>query len=142
MTSNAEPMVPQIRAEFERLVTYVTGEESQEHTAYTVELTLFRCLLAMGRILLRLFFATRARTRPEAPTLPDGTAMAYHEQRSILYVSVFGTLRLSRHYFTATVHGGSCPLECDQNVWIDGGKPFRCYRLSPHQDAVYRHKAL
>jgi len=32
--------------------------------------------------------------------------------------------------------------ECDQNVWIDGGKLFKCWRLSPHQDAVDYHKAL
>jgi hypothetical protein len=103
-------MVPQIRAEFERLVTYVTAE-SQEHTAYTVELALFRRLLALGRMLLRLFFATRASTRPEAPTLPDGSRMVYHERRTVRYVSVFGPLRLARHYFTATGQGGACPLD-------------------------------
>jgi hypothetical protein len=103
-------MVPQIRAEFERLVSYVTTE-SHEHTAYTVELALFRRLLALGRLLLRLFFATRASTRPEAPTLPDGSRMLYHERRSVRYVSVFGPLRLGRHYFTATGQPGACPLD-------------------------------
>ena len=110
MTSNAETMVPQIRAEFERLVTYVTAE-SHEQTAYTVELTLFQRLLALGKMLLRLFFATRASTRPEAPTLPDGSRMSYHERRTVRYVSVFGALRLGRHYFTATGQAGACPLD-------------------------------
>jgi hypothetical protein len=62
-------------------------------------------------MLLRLFFATRARTRPEAPTLLDGTPMAYHERRTVRYVSVFGALRLARHSFTATGHAGACPLD-------------------------------
>jgi hypothetical protein len=116
MTSNAETMIPQIRAEFEHLVTYVTGAESQTQTAYTVELTLFRRLLALGLRLLRLFFVTRARTRPECPTLTDGTTMDYHERRAVTYVSVFGALRVARHYFTATGQPGTCPLDADLSL--------------------------
>jgi hypothetical protein len=37
--------------------------------------------------------------------------MTYHERRSVRYVSVFGSLRLSRHYFTATGQAGACPLD-------------------------------
>ncbi|MCG8348596.1 MAG: ISKra4 family transposase [Chloroflexales bacterium] len=111
MPSNAETMVPQIRSEFERLVTYVTGAERQAQTTYTVELTLFRRLLALGLALLRLFFVTRAATCPDVPTRPDGTAMTYHEQRRVTYVSVFGRLRFARHYVVARGQPGACPLD-------------------------------
>jgi hypothetical protein len=59
MPSNADPIVTQIRADMQALLTYVTGPEAAAHTAYTVELTLFRRLLALGAALLRLFFLTR-----------------------------------------------------------------------------------
>jgi len=55
MPSTSEPIVQQIRLDFETLLTYVTAPEAATQTAYTVELTLFRQLLALGASLLRLF---------------------------------------------------------------------------------------
>ena len=60
MTANAEPMVPQGQGEFQHLLAYVTGPEAGLQTASTVEVTLFRRLLALGAVLLRLFLVTRA----------------------------------------------------------------------------------
>jgi len=64
MASNAEQTVHQIQHDFQKLMAYVTGPEAHAHTAYEVELTLFRRLLALGAALLRLFFVTRAAIRP------------------------------------------------------------------------------
>src|SRR3712207_8039651 len=58
--------------------------------------TLFRSL-ALGAALLRLFFLTRAASRPVAPTAADGTLLTYHDQRLTTYVSVFGKLRSEEH---------------------------------------------
>ncbi len=42
MPSNSEPIVQQLRLDFETLLAYVTAPEARAQTAYTVELTLFR----------------------------------------------------------------------------------------------------
>ena len=67
MPSNAAPIVQQVQQDFQALVAYITGPEAQTQTAYTVELTLFRRLLALGAALLRLFFVAQAADRPAAP---------------------------------------------------------------------------
>src|SRR5829696_5835414 len=90
MPSTAAPIVQQVQQDFQALIAYITGPEAQPQTAYLVELTLFRRLLALGAALLRLFFVTRAAARPAAPTAADGTLLAYHDQRLTTYFSVFG----------------------------------------------------
>jgi hypothetical protein len=65
MTSNADESVQQVQQGFQALVAYVTGADAQTQTAYTVELTRFRRLLALGAALLRLFCVTRAGVRPD-----------------------------------------------------------------------------
>ena len=121
MPSNAEPIVAQIQQDMQALMTYVTGPQSATHNAYTVELTLFRRLLALGAALLHLFFLTRAARRPAAPFAPDGTLLDYHDQRLTSYVSVFGKIRFQRHYFVAKGQAGCCPLDAELSL------PPRCY---------------
>jgi hypothetical protein len=121
MSSNADSIVAQIQRDMLSLMTYVTGPETATQTAYTVELTLFRRVLALGAALLRLFFLTRAASRPAAPTTADGTVLDYHDQRLTTYVSVFGKLRFPRHYFVAPHQPGCCPLDADLSL------PARCY---------------
>ncbi len=112
MTSNSEQIVQQVQRDFQTLLAYVSGPEAQSQTAYTVELTLFRRLLALGAGLLRLFFVTRAAVRPSEPiTSADGTRLAYRDRRPITYYSVFGKVQFERHYFTAPGQGGCCPLD-------------------------------
>src|SRR2546423_2995 len=60
MSSNATPIVQQVQQDFQALVAYLTRPDAQTQTAYTVELTLFRRLLALGATLLQLFFVARA----------------------------------------------------------------------------------
>src|SRR5256712_6752889 len=89
MASNAEETVHQIQHDFQNLMAYVTGPEAHVHSAYEVERTLFRRLLALGAALLRLFFVTRAAIRPAEPiTTPEGIWLTYHDQRPTTYYSV------------------------------------------------------
>jgi hypothetical protein len=122
MTSNSEEIVQQVQHDFQALVAYVTGANARAQTAYTVELTLFRRLLALGAALLRLFFVTRAAVRPAEPvTTPNGMRLTYHERRPTTYDSVFGKVRFGRHYFTAPGQAGICPLDAELSL------PARCY---------------
>jgi len=121
MPSNADPIVAQIRHDMQALITYVTGPDSASQTAYTVELTRFRRLLALGLALLRLFFLTRTAARSGAPTADDGTVWTYHDQRVTTYFSVFGKLRFPRHAFRAVGLAGCCPVDADLSL------PRRCY---------------
>ncbi len=122
MTSNVDTSVQQIEQDFQALIAYVTGPETRTATAYTVELTLFRRLLALGAALLRVFFQTRAAARPAGPVhAPDGTPLGYHDCRVTTYYSVFGKVRFARHSFTAVGQEGVCPLDADLSL------PARCY---------------
>jgi hypothetical protein len=122
MASNGDPIVHQIQQDFQALLAYVTGPEAQTQTAYTVELTLFRRLLALGAALLRLFFLTRAAVRPATPVRDsNGIPLPYHDQRPITYYSVFGKLTFARPYFYAAGVAGICPLDADLSL------PARCY---------------
>ncbi len=122
MPSNSQPIVQQVRQEFDTLLAYVTGPDAGAQTAYTVERTLFRQVLALGATLLRLFFVTRAAERPAAPVPPPGgPTLTYHDQRPITYYSIFGKVRFARHYFAAPGHSGCCPLDAALSL------PERCY---------------
>jgi hypothetical protein len=57
MTSNPESIVQQLQQEFQNLLTDVSGPDTRSPTAYAVERTLFRRLLALGTALWRLFFS-------------------------------------------------------------------------------------
>jgi hypothetical protein len=122
MSSNSEPIIHQLRQDFQELIEYVTGEESRSRTAYEVEFTLFRRLLALGALLLRLFFIQRAADRPSEPVQDaDGTELKYVDKRPTTYYSVFGKMRFRRHYFHAVGHKGVCPLDAELSL------PPRCY---------------
>jgi len=132
MTSNPESIVQQLHHEFQNLLAYVSGPEARSQTAYSVELTLFRRLLALGAALLRLFFVTRAAVRPAEPvTAPDGTRLTYHDQRPTTYYSVFGKVRFWRHSFTSLGHEGLCPVDAELSL------PARCYSDLLREWAVY-----
>lgn len=121
MSANAEPIVAQIRRDMQALLDYVTGPEAATESAYTVELGLFRRLLALGAQLLRLFFLTRVAERPAPPQAADGTPLAYYDQRETTYFSVFGKFTFPRHSFRAPGQPGCCPVDADLSL------PERCY---------------
>lgn len=121
MPANAEPIVAQIRHDMQALVDYVTGPDTATQTAYTVELTLFRRLLALGAQLLWLFFLTRVAVRPSAPQAADGTTLGYYDQRLVTYCSVFGKFAFPRHSFRAPGLPACCPVDAELSL------PERCY---------------
>ncbi len=116
MAPNTETIVPQLRRDFEALVEYVTGPESVSQDVYRVERYLFQQLLVLGAALLKLFFRTRTAVRPATPTSSDGLAMRYHSRRSVRYISIFGELWVSRHYFTAAGQAGVAPLDAELSL--------------------------
>lgn len=117
MSFNSEPIVQQVQTDFHNLIAYVTGPQARAQTAYAVELTLFRRVLALGAALLRLFLLTRAAERPAAP-IAQAThqPIPYHDRRPIHYTSVFGPLVFARHYFYASDAAGICPLDADLSL--------------------------
>ncbi len=122
MPANSDAIVQQVRDDFQALLAYVSGPEAHSQTAYSVELTLFRRLLALGATLLRIFFLSRAAARPAEPiTTPAGIPLRYHDQRPISYYSVFGKLQFARHYFIAPGQHGHCPLDAELSL------PEHCY---------------
>lgn len=132
MASNSDQIVQHVQHDFQALIAYVTGPEARVQTAYTVELTLFRRLLALGATLLRLFFVMRAAVRPPGMvTGADGTPLTYHDQRPTTYYSVFGKVRFWRHYFTAQRQPGRCPLDAELSL------PARCYSDLLREWAAY-----
>ena len=132
MASNSDQIVQHVQDDFQALVAYVTGPEARLQTAYTVELTLFRRLLALGATLLRLFLVTCAAVRPSGMvTGADGTPLTYHDQRPTTYYAVFGKGRFWRHYFTARGQPGRCPLDAELSL------PTRCYADLRREWAAY-----
>lgn len=122
MSSNSELIIHQLHHDFQELIEYVTGERSRSRTAYEVEFNLFRRLLALGALLLRLFFIHRAADRPSAPVYgADGEELKYVDKRPTTYFSVFGKIRFRRHYFHAPGQKGVCPLDAELSL------PPRCY---------------
>lgn len=122
MSSNTDQIVHQLCYEFQQLIEYVMDERSSSCTAYEVELTLFRRLLALGAELLRLFFIHRAAVRPRGSICaPDGTELEYHDRRPTTYFSVFGKVCFRRHYFHTSGQEGFCPLDAELSL------PPRCY---------------
>src|SRR2546421_4013138 len=122
MTPPAEQSIAQGDEQYRALLNYVTGAGSRTASAYDVELRVFRGVLALGGTLLRLFFESRAATRPAGPVVsPDGTVLAYHDRRPVTYLSVFGKLVFWRHAFAAPGQAMVCPLDAELSL------PERCY---------------
>lgn len=132
MASHTAPIVEQVQQEFQDLVGYVTGPETARSTAYEVERTLFRRLLGLGLSLLRLFFLTRATTRPPVPArgaeAPPWTA---HGRRPTTYRSVFGRLTFERHAFSAPGQPMAYPLDASLSL------PANCYSDLLREWAAY-----
>jgi hypothetical protein len=132
MTSTADPMIAQLRQEFETLVTAVTGPATQTSTADAVERFLFRRVLALGGGLLQVFFCNRAAVVPSGPvTGPEGTVLSCHDRRPTTYFSVFGKLSFRRHAFTAPGQSVVCPLDANLSL------PGRCYSDLLREWAAY-----
>jgi hypothetical protein len=105
-------MIQQLRTDFERLLTLVTGSEASSVRIDQIERSLFRQVLDLGFKLLQLFVTLRSETETHAPLeRSEGMVLTYHSQKSRAYFSVFGKLTIERAYFYARGQGGQCPLD-------------------------------
>jgi len=57
---NSQEIIQDVRAEFEHLLDFVTGEQARTAKADSIERGLFKMLLSLGAKLLQLFFAMRS----------------------------------------------------------------------------------
>lgn len=122
MSFNSSPMIHQLRADFEKLLTLVTSPEAQTVTVDRMERHLFRQVLQLGLKLLQLFLLSRVQAESHAPQAgTEGVSRPYHAQKPISYFSIFGKLTFERAYFYAPGQPGVCPLDEALNL------PQRCY---------------
>lgn len=132
MTSTTGPIIAQVQAEVGELLEIVTGPASERQSVAEVELAIFRRLLRLGAVLLRLFFEARGAAKPVGPVVSvDGTELRSHDRRAIGYVSIFGKLRIWRHAFTAPGQPVVCPLDAQLSL------PARCYSDVLREWATY-----
>ena len=122
MSINTSELIAELRTDFEALLNLVTGAEAQTATLNQMERSLLRHLLRMGRKLLQVFLAGRTEAESHAPHWGwQHRKLAYHSQKAVDYVSVFGKLEVSRAYFYAAGYGGKTPQDRALSL------PERCY---------------
>ena len=67
MAFNSQAIIQDVRAEFEHLLDFVTGEQARTAKADSIERGLFKMLLSLGAQLLQLFFAMRSEACSRQP---------------------------------------------------------------------------
>ena len=125
MPSNPETIIQDIQVEFDNLLDFVTGEEAHTAQVYAIERGLLSRLLALGRQLLALFLAVRARAIDHTAVLDEqGNAIAYHSDKRRSYLSIFGLIDFARPYFYARAVGSAdslsaSPLDAELGLPLD-----------------------
>src|SRR5438105_3416798 len=101
MPTNSQEIVQQIRQHFESLLQSVcTVAQPDTCSAYEVERTLLMRLLALGRMLLQLFFCCQSEQfQQKSIVTPKGDCLPAHSQKARSYWSVFGKVRIVRRYY-------------------------------------------
>jgi hypothetical protein len=120
MTSNSQDMIQDLRAEFEKMIDFVTGDQARQATADQIERGLFKLLLKMGAKLLTLFFITRSQACSREPLQTvEGQRLGYHRDTKRVYGSIFGKMDVWRPYFYKTGLGGQSPLDAELSLGED-----------------------
>ena len=120
MTFNSQDIIQDLRAEFEKMIQFVTGEQARMATADQIERGLFKLLISLGAKLLTLFFVMRSQACSREPLQTiDGQELAYHRDTKRAYFSIFGKLALWRPYFYKTGQGGQSPLDAELSLGED-----------------------
>ena len=120
MTSNSQTIIPEIHAEFNSLIEFVTNEQALTATADQIEKGLFQRLLHLGAKLLTLFFVMRSQASSREPLhTMDGHRMPYQRESKRNYVSIFGKIAVWRPYFYQSGVGGACPLDAELSLGQD-----------------------
>jgi hypothetical protein len=120
MTFNSQAIIQDVRADFEKMLEYVTGEQARTATADATERGLFKMLIEMGLKLLTLFFVMRSQSASrESFKTADGRELRYHRDTERRYVSIFGKLCFARPYFYGKGKGGQTPLDAELSLGDD-----------------------
>jgi hypothetical protein len=125
MTFNSQSIIHDIRAELEKLIDFVSGEEAQTATADHIERSLFRQMLKLGAKLLLLFFVIRVQKCSREPLqMEEGQELPYHSEKKRIYFSIFGKLPFWRPYFYETGADGQSPLDAELSLGSDRYSDF------------------
>jgi len=91
MTFNSQEIIKDVRAQFEHMLDFVTGEQARTATADHIERGLFKLLLSLGAKLLQLFFVMRSQASSrQAIRIETGQELPYHRDTPREYFSIFG----------------------------------------------------
>lgn len=117
MSTNSPEIVQQIRTEFESLLQSVCAvAQPNTSSAYEAERTLLMRLLALGRMLLQLFFCCQSEQfQQKSIVTPQGDCLPAHSQKARSYWSVFGKVRIVRRYYYQDGQG-YFPLDAALNL--------------------------
>lgn len=125
MIFNSQSIIHDIRAELEKLIDFVSGEEAQTATADHIERSLFRQMLKLGAKLLLLFFVIRVQKCSREPLqMEEGQELPYHSEKKRIYFSIFGKLPFWRPYFYETGADGQSPLDAELSLGSDRYSDF------------------
>ncbi len=94
------------------LIEMVSGESSQDKTAYEIEGLLWQQLLALGQQLMQVFFTTHEQREVKQSVYEvEGIAYPYMGQRDRQYVSLFGEVTVWRACYWRKGIGSQFPLD-------------------------------
>ena len=113
---DVEKRIAQARENLNATVDYVLGE-GQSQDAYTVEVRVFRDVLAMGLHLIAAYFAKKmGGDVGKAIVTESGQVLPRERLKWRRYLTVFGELRLPRWYYHTDGSPGIFPLDEETNL--------------------------
>lgn len=121
MSSNSTTMIPDLRTEFERVMTRISSAEAQTATLDQMERHVLKEMLRLGQRLLQTFVDQRCAAETHVAREQGDQTWPYHSQKAVDYRSVFGPLVVRRAYFYASGQGGRTPLDAALSL------PEHCY---------------
>lgn len=120
MTFNSQAIIQDVRAEFEHLLDFVTGEQARTAKADNIERGLFKMLLKLGAKLLQLFFTMRSEIcSRQAVQSKSGQKLPYHRDTERVYFSIFNKVFIERPYFYEHGVGSQIPLDAELGLGED-----------------------
>ena len=117
MSPTSESIAKNVRKEVESLLNLVMHAGPERPTADQVERRLWSGLLALGRMLMQLFFTVCSERETRHKALEDeGGCRAHMGQLPRQYVSLFGEVEVKRHYYWSAGVGGRYPLDAELSL--------------------------
>jgi len=125
MAFNSQAIIQDVRAEFEHLLDFVTGEQARTAKADRIERGLFKMLLSLGAQLLQLFFAMRSEACSRQPVRSkSGEELPYHRDTERVYFSIFNKVFIERPYFYKQGVESQTPLDAELGLGDDRYSDF------------------